>query len=310
MVFVKLVKNKAYFKRFQVKFRRRREGKTDYRARQRLITQDKTKFHAPKYRFVVRITNKDIICQIVASKIKGDLVLAAAYAHELPRFGLKVGLTNYASAYATGLLLARRILQTIGLDKKYAGVTESDGSKFLVKHVSGQRPLKVNADVGLARTTTGARIFGAIKGACDGGLYIPHTNTRFPGYDKEADEVDCEVHRQRIYGMHVGSYMKHLKETDEQKYQKQFSRFIKEGVNPDKIEELYKKVHAAIRANPAPVKKAKKTFPKVKRSKKLDAKTRKERVASKKAKILKQKGVAPAETATTAETAEEAETDE
>ena len=38
-VYVKVVKNKAYFKRFQVKFRRRREGKTDYYARKRLVIQ-------------------------------------------------------------------------------------------------------------------------------------------------------------------------------------------------------------------------------------------------------------------------------
>ncbi len=35
--------------------------------------------------------------------------MAAAYSHELPKYGVKVGLTNYASAYATGLLLARRV---------------------------------------------------------------------------------------------------------------------------------------------------------------------------------------------------------
>ena len=28
--FTKVVKNKTYFKRFQIEFRRRREGKTDY----------------------------------------------------------------------------------------------------------------------------------------------------------------------------------------------------------------------------------------------------------------------------------------
>ena len=44
MAFVKLVKNNAYFKRYQTKYRRRRTGQTDYRARKRLITQDKTKF--------------------------------------------------------------------------------------------------------------------------------------------------------------------------------------------------------------------------------------------------------------------------
>lgn len=35
--------------------------------------------------------------------------MAVAYSHELPRFGIKLGLTNYAAAYATGLLLARRV---------------------------------------------------------------------------------------------------------------------------------------------------------------------------------------------------------
>ncbi|RFS88293.1 hypothetical protein CH426_26235, partial [Klebsiella aerogenes] len=63
MAFIKVQKTRAYFKRFQVKFKRRREGKTDYRARNRLINQDKNKYNTPKYRFVVRFTNKDIITQ-------------------------------------------------------------------------------------------------------------------------------------------------------------------------------------------------------------------------------------------------------
>merc|ERR1711865_778115 len=79
MGFIKVVKNKAYYKRFQVKYKRRREGKTDYYARKRLVTQDKNKFGTPKYRLVVRFTNKDIICQVVSSKIKGDICHAAAY---------------------------------------------------------------------------------------------------------------------------------------------------------------------------------------------------------------------------------------
>ena len=64
--FIKVVKNKAYFKRFQVKFRRRREGKTDYYARRRLVVQDKNKYNTPKYRMIVRFTNKDICCQVWA----------------------------------------------------------------------------------------------------------------------------------------------------------------------------------------------------------------------------------------------------
>lgn len=82
---VKAKKTKAYMRRYQVKFRRRRECKTDYYARKRLVTQDKNKYLSNKYRLVVRFSNRDITCQIVYSKIVGDNVMCAAYSHELPR---------------------------------------------------------------------------------------------------------------------------------------------------------------------------------------------------------------------------------
>ena len=47
--------------------------------------------------------------QIAYARIDGDVIMCAAYSHELPKYGLKVGLTNYAAAYCTGLLLARRV---------------------------------------------------------------------------------------------------------------------------------------------------------------------------------------------------------
>lgn len=47
--------------------------------------------------------------QIAYAKIEGDQIVAAAYSHELPKYGITVGLTNYAAAYCTGLLLARRV---------------------------------------------------------------------------------------------------------------------------------------------------------------------------------------------------------
>lgn len=37
------------------------------------------------------------------------MIVCAAYSHELPKYGVSVGLTNYAAAYCTGLLLARRV---------------------------------------------------------------------------------------------------------------------------------------------------------------------------------------------------------
>lgn len=49
------------------------------------------------------------VSQIAYAKIEGDMIVCAAYSHELPKYGVSVGLTNYAAAYCTGLLLARRV---------------------------------------------------------------------------------------------------------------------------------------------------------------------------------------------------------
>lgn len=40
------------------------EGKTDYFARKRLVIQDKNKYNTPKYRMIVRFSNRDIVCQV------------------------------------------------------------------------------------------------------------------------------------------------------------------------------------------------------------------------------------------------------
>jgi ribosomal protein L18 len=87
----------------QVKYRRRREGKTDYRARLRLVKQDKNKYNTHKYRLVVRFSNRDITCQIVYATIQGDVVVAAAYAHELPEYGLKVDDWDGASQHGSSV---------------------------------------------------------------------------------------------------------------------------------------------------------------------------------------------------------------
>lgn len=289
MAFVKRVKNKAYFKRFQVKFKRRREGKTDYYARKRLVVQDKNKYNTPKYRLVVRISNKDITAQIVAAKIQGDVVICQANAHELPRYGVKLGLTNYAAAYCTGLLIARRVLKQLSLDSTYEGQKEVDGEQFNVED-EDEKPgaLRAYLDVGLARTSTGARIFGVMKGACDGGIDIPHSTKRFPGYDSESKEFNAEVHRNHIFGQHVAQYMRVLQEEDEDAYKRQFSRYIKEGVTADNMEDVYKKAHAAIRADPNRQVKPKDGVAKPKRynKKKLTLAARKNKIVLKKKAVI------------------------
>jgi len=280
MGFVKVVKNKAYFKRFQVKFKRRREGKTDYYARKRLVVQEKNKYNTPKYRMIVRFSNKDICCQIAYAKLCGDIVVTAAYSHELPRYGVKVGLTNYAAAYCTGLLLARRHLKKLKLDQTYEGTTEVTGETYNVESQEGQPgAFRCCLDVGLTKTTTGARIFGAMKGAVDGGLDIPHSEKRFPGYDAESKKYDPATHKARIFGQHVADYMRHLKEDDDDSYKRQFAQFLKEGLEADTLETMYKKAHAAIRANPDHEKKEKKEVKKRRWNRsKLGSKERKNRI--------------------------------
>jgi len=291
MVLVKVVKNKAYFKRYQVKLKRRRQGKTDYYARKRLTVQDKNKYNTPKYRLIVRFTNKDIIAQIAYSKIEGDIVVTSAYAHELPRYGIKVGLTNYAAAYATGLLLARRHLKKLNLDSTYKGQEDVNGEYYNVEAEGDRSPFKAVLDVGLVRTTTGAKVFAVMKGAADGGIDVPHSENRFFGYDSESKEYNAAAHRDRIFGKHVAEYMKNLQEEDEDAYKRQFGKFVSAGLAADGLEGMYKNAHAAIRKNPEAVAKKEKKAGKPKRhnAKRLTYDERKKRVADKKALLLQLK---------------------
>jgi len=203
----------------------------------------------------------------------GDRVLCAADSTELRTHGLTAGLTNYASAYATGLLLARRLLKQVGLADMYNANTDVNGEYFNVDDdVQDKRPFKALLDVGINRTTTGARVFGVLKGACDGGVNVPHNTKRFPGYtrgkvqavvnkrgrktdDTEVVEAqfDAKQHRNRIYGNHVTIYMNTLKKNDADKFKIQFSQWEKALVaaKVKTCEELYKKVHAAIIADPS-----------------------------------------------------------
>merc|ERR1712054_572029 len=254
MGFVKVVKNKAYYKRFQVKYKRRREGKTDYYARKRLVCQDKNKFATPKYRFVVRFSNKDITCQVISSKIKGDVTHCAAYAHELPRYGLKVGLTNYSAAYCVGLLCARRLLKKYNLDGNFEGTPEVT-AEFEDAFVHGNDedgPSAFHAllDVGLKRTTLGSKIFAAMKGAFDGGLEIPHNEKKFYGYDADEKEYDAEANRERILGGHVATYMNSLEEEEPEEFAEKFKKYIEAGWTADEMEDKYLAVHKAIREDP------------------------------------------------------------
>jgi large subunit ribosomal protein L5e len=208
---------------------------------------------------VVRFSNRDVTTQIVRAKIVGDEVIAAAYAHELKNYGVPVLVKNYAAAYATGLLVARRLLAKLGLGEKYQGNTTVNGEDYNVSHLDdGPAPFRALLDVGLHRTTTGSKLFAALKGAADGGLEIPHSERRFVGYKSEEKKLHADILRKHIFGLHVADFMKELKSEDASTYERQFSKYIKAGIKAEDIEALWTKAHKNIRANPLPAKKEKK----------------------------------------------------
>mmetsp|Transcript_52166 Transcript_52166/g.97905 ORF Transcript_52166/g.97905 Transcript_52166/m.97905 type:complete len:317 (+) Transcript_52166:85-1035(+) len=256
MAFVKVLKNKAFFKRYQVKKRRRREGKTDFQARRKMVRQDKNKFNNKKYRLIVRITNRRILTQIAYATIAGDVIVAQASSSELTKFGIPCGHKNYGAAYATGLLVARRTLKKFGLDETFKGKEEIDGEEYHIEdEETEQRPFKAILDVGIRRTCVGARMWGALKGAVDGGLHVPHSAKNFPGFkpaeEKGQDpEYDAEAHKERIFGGHVKEYMEMLQEEDPTKYEAHFSKFIENDIDAEKLEEMYTEAHEKIKEDP------------------------------------------------------------
>ena len=137
--------------RYFVPFRRRREGKTDYYQRTRLIVAD-----VP--RMVVRKTNRHIIVQLVTAELDGDRTLVAANSAELEKYGYKGSTSSTPAAYLTGML-------------------------FAVKAKKAQQESAI-LDIGLNRATPGARVFAALKGAVEAGLAIPHGEEILPSDER------------------------------------------------------------------------------------------------------------------------------
>jgi len=257
MAFLKIIKNTAWFKRYQVKYRRRREGKTDYQARRKMIRQDKHKYNSKKYRLIVRFTGTQCICQIAYATIRGDIIVAEASSKDLKHYGISAGLKNYAAGYCTGLLVARRCLKKFGLDDQFKGKEEADGEEYHIEDEENEerKPFKAILDVGYQSTTSGARLWSALKGAVDGGLHVPHNTKKFPGFKPAEDkggeaEYDAEAHKERILGGHVKDYMESMEEEDPTKFEAHFSAFAKADMTAENLEEKYTSAHAAIRADP------------------------------------------------------------
>ncbi|HVL49500.1 MAG TPA: 50S ribosomal protein L18 [Candidatus Thermoplasmatota archaeon] len=126
---------------YRVPFRRRREGKTDYRTRLALVKSGKT-------RAVVRQSLKNVTIQFVNFANGGDVVVAQAEARELAEHGWKGATANLPAAYLAGLLAGKRA--------KQAGIEDAV------------------LDIGRAVPQKGGRLFAALKGLVESGINVPH----------------------------------------------------------------------------------------------------------------------------------------
>lgn len=137
----------------RVQKRRRREGKTDYRARLNLL-----KSELP--RVVIRKTNRYIIAQFVKSENAEDKVVQATDSKELLKYGWpqeRAGsLKSLPACYLTGFLLGKKVKNKI---------KENIGAIL---------------DIGLARNVAKGRIYSVLKGVADAGIEVKHKKDILP----------------------------------------------------------------------------------------------------------------------------------
>jgi len=133
---------------YNVPYRRRREGKTNYKSRKRLILSGLP-------RLVARETRKHVVVQLVTPTVNGDQVIAAAHSRELgKKYGWLGDSNNLPASYLTGLLC---------------------GYRAVTKGVS-----KAVLDIGLQAPSRGSRVFAALKGFLDAGVDVAHDEGILP----------------------------------------------------------------------------------------------------------------------------------
>ena len=148
-----------------------------------------------KFRFVVRKSLKNLQASIIEYSPKGDKVILTINSKILSKFGWKGDSGNLSSAYLVGVIAGKKALEK--------GVKEAI------------------LDLGLSNSTKGSRLYAALAGAVDSGLKIPFDPAVVPP-------------KERISGEHIAKYAGLLK-GDKSKYDKQFSDYLKRGLNPEDV---------------------------------------------------------------------------
>ena len=185
--------------RYRVTLKRRRQHKTDYRKRKTMVLSKVS-------RFTVRGSLANMTAQVVDAFPTGDRTLAAAHSRELAAYGWKAPCGNIPAAYLTGFLL---------------------GFKAQALNIHQAIP-----DIGLRRSSPGARVFAVIKGARDAGLAVPCG--------------DVMPEEARLRGEHIASYARQLAAGESDRYQQRFSQYLSKNVPPEHLPAHFNEVKATI----------------------------------------------------------------
>ncbi len=130
-----------------VQFKRKRQGKTNYKKRLKLLMSN-------KLRLVIRKSLNNLTAQIIEYHPEGDRIVCSTHSSELEKYGWNLNKSNLPASYLTGLLLGKK-----AKEKK---ITEAI------------------LDIGLNSSTKGSRIYAALKGVIDSGIGVPHSKEVLP----------------------------------------------------------------------------------------------------------------------------------
>ena len=164
-----------------VLFRRKRENRTNYNKRLKLLLSQKP-------RLVVRFTNQRIIAQVIKFDHSGDKVLAATDSSTLKKYGWNYSYKNFPAAYLTGMMVAK--------------MAQSNNCTECI------------LDTGFKQTIKKGKIYAFLKGAIDAGLTIPHGDDDiFPNEDvisgKNVEKYAGSIKQnQDVYNKIFAKYLK------------------------------------------------------------------------------------------------------
>jgi large subunit ribosomal protein L18 len=159
--------------RYTVPMRRRREARTDYHQRLRLLKSGKP-------RLVARKSNRHVTAQLVTTGPDGDETVASAHSSDLEEYGWEAPTGNLPAAYLTGVLAGLRATEA-GLDEAVL-------------------------DIGLNSPTPGSKVFAVQEGAIDAGLEVPHNDSVLADWSRTRGEHIAEYAESLDDGLYGGDF--------------------------------------------------------------------------------------------------------